>query len=171
MKNKGQFKKGYTWRTPRPFWNKDWLKKEYAIKSAADIAREQNCHENNILFWLNKHKIKTRTISETRKLKYWGPQGKKNPMYGKVRKLNPNWKGGCSPERQSQYARFAWKELVKSILERDKYTCQKCEKKPIAKRDLIIHHIKSWNEFSELRFDSTNLITLCGKCHKNVHKH
>ena len=171
MKNKGQFKKGYTWRIPRPFWDKTWLKKEYAIKSSTDIAREQNCHENNILFWLAKHKIKTRTISEARKLKYWGPKGKDNPMYGKIGKLNPNWKGGRSPERQSQYARFAWKELVKSILKRDKYACQKCGKKPTAKRDLIIHHIKSWSKYPKLRFDSTNLITLCGKCHKNAHKY
>ena len=111
MKNKGQFAKGYTWRARRPFWDKDWLKKEYATKSAADIAKEQNCHENSILFWLAKNKIKTRTISEARKIKHWGAGGDKNPMFGKCGKLSPRWNGGHSPERQSKYARYFWKEL------------------------------------------------------------
>ncbi len=42
MKNKGQFQKGYTWRKPKPFWNKEWLLSEYAIKSATDIAKDKD---------------------------------------------------------------------------------------------------------------------------------
>jgi len=167
--NKGQFKKGYTWHSPKPFWDKQWLLREYANKSASDIAREQGCHKNNILFWLAKHKIKTRSISEARKIKHWGANGKKNPMYGKIGKQNPNWNGGHSPERQSQYAKSVWKELAKAILKRDKYQCQDCGAKHTSVTKLVVHHIKAWSRYPELRFESTNLQTLCVKCHKKKH--
>jgi 5-methylcytosine-specific restriction endonuclease McrA len=169
MKNKGQFKKGYTWRARRPFWDKDWLKKEYATKSAADIAKEQNCHENNILFWLSKHKIKTRTIAEARKIKHWGASGNKNPMFGKLGRLNPRWDGGHSPERQSAYARYFWKELAKSILKRDDYRCRKCGAGHSGKNTLEVHHIKPWSRFPGLRFEPNNLLTVCKECHKKIH--
>ena len=168
--NKGQFQKGYTRHKPKSFWDKEWLLKEYASKSASDIAKEQNCHKNNILFWLAKHKIKTRTISETRKLKYWGAKGISNPMYGKYGRKNPNWNGGYSPERQCQYARYAWKELAKSILKRDNYKCQSCQTPHSSKNKLVVHHKKQWSCYPELRFEPSNLITLCEKCHKNAHK-
>jgi len=168
--NKGQFKKGFTRHKPKPFWNKEWLLKEYSTKSASEIANNQNCHENNIFFWLNKHKIKTRTISEARKLKHWGATGRDNPMYGKIGKLNPNWNGGHSPERQSEYAKSAWKELAKSILKRDNYLCQKCNSPHTTKIKLIVHHIKAWSKYPELRFSAGNLITLCERCHKNEHR-
>ena len=170
MKNKGQFQKGYTWRKPKPFWNKEWLLSEYAIKSATDIAKEQGCHKNNIHFQLSKHNIKTRNISEARKIKHWGLSGKDNGMYGRIGKSSPNWNGGHSPERQSQYARSTWKELAKSILRRDKYKCQKCGCYHSKKSKLVVHHIKQWSKYPELRFTNSNLTTLCERCHKNEHK-
>jgi len=44
----------------------DFLKKEYEIKkkSVRDISLELKCSENTVTYWLNKHKIKKRTISE-----------------------------------------------------------------------------------------------------------
>lgn len=63
--------------------------------------------------------------------------------------------------RSSRYK--IWK---KSVLERDKYTCQKCGNKS----NLIVHHIKPFASNKELRFDISNGVTLCQKCHKEVHK-
>ena len=153
------------------YWHKDWLENEYIInkKPANQIAREQGCKENNILYFLKKHGIKTRTTSEIRSFKKWGVCGKLNGMYGKVGRLNPNWDGGKSPERQSKYARSAWKELAKSILKRDNYHCRKCNSPHTSESKLIIHHIKKWSHFPELRFEPKNLITLCEKCHKKIH--
>jgi hypothetical protein len=51
-----------------------------------------------------------------------------------------------------------WKARVNV---RDNYICQECGKKGCE-----AHHIKSWYEFPELRFDVNNGITLCLDCHK-----
>jgi len=168
INKKGQFTKGHHWRKPKSYWDRDWLNNEYIIqgKSASQIADEQGCKENNILYFLKKHNIQTRTTKEIRKIKIWGQSGKLNGMYGKTGKQNPNWNGGCSPERQSKYARSAWKELAKSILKRDNYTCQQCGN---TKGNYNVHHIKEWSRFPKLRFEPTNLITLCIKCHKKEH--
>jgi hypothetical protein len=170
-RNKGWFKKGSHWRDPRPFWVRDWLFDEYITnkKSASEIAIEMKCTENNILYWLKKHNISTRNVSDVRKIKYWGSAGDKNPMFGKVKDQNPNWNGGHSPERQSQYARFAWKELAKSILKRDRYECKKCGEKHQRGHRLFVHHIKPWSKYPDLRFNMDNLVTLCENCHRKEH--
>lgn len=56
---------------------------------------------------------------------------------------------------------------TKSVLARDKYTCQKCGK-PNDKY-MAAHHIDSYDWCVEKRFDVKNGITLCGVCHKNFH--
>jgi len=165
-----EFKKGQHWRKPKLYWDKNWLENEYKNKSANQIAREQKCTVNNILYFIKKFGIKTRTMQEIRKRKYWGLPGKMNPMYGRIGRLNPNWNGGHSPERQSKYARYFWKELAKSILKRDNYRCQDCNAPHNKNHKLIVHHIKEWSKYPKLRFETSNLITLCESCHKKRHK-
>lgn len=63
--------------------------------------------------------------------------------------------------RSSKYKK--WK---KDVLERDLFTCQKCGHIG----NLVVHHIKSFADNMELRFDVNNGITLCQNCHKEVHK-
>ena len=173
-RNQGRFVKGRSYRftIPKLYWERDWLYNEYVEekKSAKRIAIEQGCNENNILYFLKKHNIETRTMSEIRRIKHWGARGKNNPMFGRYGKLNPNWNGGNSPERQSKYARYYWKELAKSILKRDNYKCRKCGQGHIKDHKLIVHHIKPWARYPELRFVADNLITLCEACHKNEHR-
>ena len=55
----------------------------------------------------------------------------------------------------------------KAVYDRDGYTCQCCGK--VGGR-LNAHHIKSFAEYPELRFDVDNGITLCDRCHRNIHK-
>ncbi len=168
----GRFIKGTHWRPWRPFWDKEWLENEYVTKkkSASEIAKTFNVRDTAIYFWLRKHGIKTRTISETRKVKYWGLLGKKNGMYGKIGELNPRWNGGHSPERQSKYARAAWKELAKCILRRDSFHCRKCGVANRVGNKLVVHHKRQWSKYPEYRFVVSNLITVCEKCHKEIHK-
>ena len=151
MRNKktGRFKKKFTWREERPYWEKGFLVKEYTqnLKSASQIALEQHCKENNILYFIKKFKIKTRTTSQTRKVKYWGLKGSKNPMFGKFGKDSPNWNGGHSNERQCMYARSFWKELRKLVLKRDNYKCQKC----FADKKLTVHHILPWSKYPKYK--------------------
>jgi hypothetical protein len=56
---------------------------------------------------------------------------------------------------------------TKVILKRDNYTCTKCKK---LGGTLNAHHIKSFINYPELRYDLNNGITLCHKCHKQIHK-
>lgn len=55
-------------------------------------------------------------------------------------------------------------ELIKSILKRDKFKCQKCGFEDLKGENLEIHHInpKIFNELNEI----SNLSTLCSICHK-----
>ena len=167
----GRFIKGTHWRSEQLFWNKEWLFNEYHKKdrTALDIANQFSITEGAILFWLRKLGIERKTMSEIRKRKHWGLSGNKNGMYGRTGKKSPRWNGGHSPERQSFYARSIWKELSKSILKRDNYKCKKCGAIHDKENKLVVHHIKEWSKYPELRFEIKNLITLCVKCHKIIH--
>ena len=64
---------------------------------------------------------------------------------------NPNWKGGKSGFSKKQ------------ALIRDNYTCQECK---LQDREIVlVDHIKPKSVYPELRFEISNLITLCPNCH------
>jgi HNH endonuclease len=164
--NKGRFVKGQHWRSPKPFWERSYLVREYAEKgrSAADIAAEHGCTEANILFWLKKHEIPRRTIAQARLIKHWGSSGPSNPMFGKRGKEAPNWKGGVTPERQRFYSSLEWQAVVIVVFERDEGRCRRCGILPHGHRAIHIHHIIPF-EVAEFRADPRNLVLLCPKCH------
>ena len=58
-------------------------------------------------------------------------------------------------------------EWRKNIFERDRYTCQICNKTGCI---LNAHHIKSFKDYHDLRYVLDNGVTLCEKCHKEIHK-
>jgi hypothetical protein len=96
-------------------------------------------------------------------------RGKRNGMSGRTGTSNPNYRGGTSPERQRLYASGEWKELVRQVYARDRYTCQRCGESHTSRNKLHAHHIKTWAEYPALRFEISNLITLCNHCHNWVH--
>lgn len=59
--------------------------------------------------------------------------------------------------------RGAWARAVKS---RYDYTCQKCG----SKGDMHAHHILSYTEHLDLRFEVSNGTCLCVPCHKDFHR-
>jgi hypothetical protein len=70
------------------------------------------------------------------------------------------WKGGISFEPYS----VDWtRTLKRSIRERDKYTCQICEKEQ-EDRAFDVHHI----DYNKKNCNPTNLITLCKSCHSKT---
>jgi 5-methylcytosine-specific restriction protein A len=165
-----EFKKGEHWRSEQPFWDRDWLLDEYLTKghSSHEIAESFGVTEGAILFWMRKHGIKRRTISEVRKVKHWGADGCKNPMFGKLGKQNPHYKHGLTPERQSLYSKNEWKQVCKIVRERDKNVCKKCGIH-ISGRNKHIHHIKPFKSDISERTNPENLITVCSKCHGFIH--
>ncbi len=162
-----EFKKGQHWRKPQPFWDRATLFNDYHIRgwSAREIADWYGCTENNILHWLHKHNIPTRTIAEARVVKHWGSPGEANAMYGKRGVEVPNWKGGCTPERRAFYSSQEWAMACRTVWKRDKAQCRRCSK---TKTKMHIHHIVTF-AVARLRADVDNLVLLCVKCHRFVH--
>ena len=166
-----EFKKGEHWRKHSVFREKTYLLSEYQDKkrSAMEIAQEHGVTEATILYWLKKNNIKARTVSETRKIKYWGVAGEKNPMFGKHGALSPAWKNGLTPERQSVYAKSAWKQIMKFVYTRDNHQCKRCGTSGTDENRLHTHHIKPWKKNPDSRLDKENIILLCRNCHVWVH--
>ena len=169
------FKKGQHWREKKPWWDKEWLQEQYIDmkKTTKDIVnelpKELKTTPGNIQYWLKKHRIPSRTMSETRSIKHWGQSGQENPMHGRTGESHPNWKGGCTPERQSLYSSKEWSDVCKNVWKRDCSTCQKCKSiKENSNQEFHIHHIISF-AVKEKRTDLDNLILLCKECHNWVH--
>ena len=169
---KTQFKKGEHWREKQIFRNKEWLYNEYIelSRSSSDIAKQFNVSDSAILFWLKKHEIKTRTISEARDKKHWGQVGSDNPMWNRMGELNPRWLGGITPERQDFYTSQEWKSACRYVWKRDNATCQRCKLEKSGNEDMPfhIHHIQSF-KVKELRAEVNNLVLVCEVCHHFIH--
>lgn len=80
------------------------------------------------------------------------PSGKKGKSYPHLQgESSPKWKGG------------AWQYWRLQTLIRDTYTCQACG---LRDAEIVeVDHIKSKKQYPQLRFDITNLVTLCPNCH------
>lgn len=97
-------------------------------------------------------------------------RGKGNGMYGRIGPLNPRYIDGSTPERQKWYNREEWKEVRRQIYARDKHICRRCLvliKKGYKSEHA--HHIVPWAGNESLRFEMSNIVTLCGECHRWVH--
>jgi len=168
----GRFVPGvHAWRPPKPHWNKGWLEHEYLTlgRSAGDIARAVGVTDEAIRFWLAKHSIPRRTVSEARALKHWGADGEKNPMFGRVGPLNPNYVDGETPERQALYHTGAWRRIVREVFARDGNCCRRCGSGGHKDAPLNAHHVRPWAGNPGLRRKRSNIITLCRPCHRWVH--
>lgn len=74
------------------------------------------------------------------------------------------WKGGKTGDglQRGRVENSNWK---KACLERDEHKCKVCD----TTKSLVVHHIKCWKKYPELRFDIDNGVTLCRSCHAAVH--
>ena len=169
---RGTFKKGTHWRQRKPWWDREWLEREYVTKgrSAGEIAVDGGVRDTAIHYWLKKHGIPGRTTAESRSLKYWGASGSDNPMWNMRGELNPRWKGGVTPERQAFYTGQEWKDACSSVWKRDDATCQRCNLDHRQHPDIPmhIHHIVSFSD-RDLRAASENLVLVCEPCHWFIH--
>lgn len=105
--------------------------------------------------------------------------GKKNPQFGKPAwnrglklpnlsgEKHHNWKGGVSSENKKIRISFKYKEWRNKIFARDNWTCQKCLERG---GELHPHHIENFSSNKKLRFEVSNGITFCKKCHNKFHK-
>ena len=102
--------------------------------------------------------------------------GENHPMYGTKRfdmrgENNINWNPNLTQEeRKLSKNRTLLPEYVKwhkEILKRDHWTCQVSGYRG---REIVVHHLNSWNSNKEERFDINNAITISKDIHKLFHK-
>jgi hypothetical protein len=77
-----------------------------------------------------------------------------------------NWKGGRTPELHRLRQSKEYKDWRNAVYRRDYWTCQVCGEKP---KNIVAHHLKSFNDYPALRYSVENGQTLCRSCHKIVH--
>lgn len=67
------------------------------------------------------------------------------------------------------YNSAKWKAKREKILRRDGYICQHCKRYGRLNAATEVHHIKHTDEYPELVWIDSNLISLCHKCHNAEH--
>lgn len=74
------------------------------------------------------------------------------------------WKGGVSRDK---HVGQEYKDWRAAVFTRDDWTCQTCHARSGAGQTVYLeaHHIKSWSQFPELRYEIENGMTLCRECH------
>ena len=80
---------------------------------------------------------------------------------------NPNWQGGASPLSHRVKQTIQWSRWRDTVFSRDNFICQICKQRG---NHLEPHHIKSKQVYPELVFAVDNGITLCKKCHRDLHR-
>ncbi len=79
-----------------------------------------------------------------------------------------NWKGGITPSIMKIRLSEEMRNWRKMVFSRDNYTCQECGQRG---GKLCAHHLKSFKNFPELRFEVSNGQTLCYSCHGKTHNY
>ncbi len=122
-----------------PLWGKKFSEESRQKMSAAKLGRKLS----------NEHKRKI-GISN---------RGKR------VGETNHFWRGGVTTLNESQRKSADMRLARQDCFERDNYTCQSCG---VHGGYLHADHIKPFSTFPELRFELSNLRTLCVDCHKQT---
>ena len=132
---------------------------------------------------LAKYKIGKKYSNESKEKmreNHYDCKGINNPRYGinldkelrdKISRIKKEkYLEKCKKENKEPYIRKMRPKMfdrwAKQIKKRDNYTCQICHEKG---GKLNSHHIKSWKDYPDNRFDLDNGITLCVACHNWTH--
>lgn len=90
--------------------------------------------------------------------------------------LSVGWKGGLTEERKLARGTQKYAKWKMSVIKRDGFKCVRCGVEQgyvcecCGSRILLhAHHIKSFSEHPELRYEVSNGISLCGICHWQEH--
>ena len=89
--------------------------------------------------------------------------GSGNPVFGK---RAWNYKDGMARHRtaKNKYDYWIWR---RKVIQRDNQICQNCGIK-LRRRDCIVHHIRPWHLFKDLRYEISNGIVYCRSCHNKI---
>jgi hypothetical protein len=140
--------------------NKGWFNKGH--KHSKEILEKNRLwHMNRIMPLEHRLKISDALKNNPKNLKHIEDLAKKN-----MGSKHWNWKGGISEESHFLRNSDEYKMWRNQVYAMDNWTCQECG---VKLKKLVAHHIKSFKEYTDLRFVVSNGITLCRSCHKMKH--
>jgi len=122
-------------------------------------------HNSEVIKKLKKS-LKER-VSPRKGVKLSAEQKKKMKFFEKGHLPWNKGLGDKTPENKRIWRSIEMRLWREAVFTRDNYTCQKCEQHGGTLRP---HHIFNFATYLDLRFDITNGITLCDKCHQAFHK-
>lgn len=67
------------------------------------------------------------------------------------------------------YHSAKWRKKSEKIKRRDGYQCQWCKRYGKNIPAVVVHHIKEADEYPELAYTDSNLVSLCRACHNKAH--
>ena len=67
------------------------------------------------------------------------------------------------------YKTSRWLKVRAAVLRRDRFECQQCKRFGRSVLATTVHHLKPYQEEPALAYASTNLISLCPRCHGEAH--
>lgn len=93
-------------------------------------------------------------------------KARKNIGLCKLKEKNPNWKGGIDRDKRGMKT-AEYKAWRYDVFCRDWFACQMpgCNE---PENYLEAHHIKTYNDYPELKLEISNGITLCKECHRRI---
>jgi hypothetical protein len=140
-------------------------KNRFCSHNCADTFNRGENHANFIMTDEIKEKLRNAQLGRKHTAEH--TEKSRQKMIGLlVGSKNPNWKNGATPLQKLIRESREMKLWKLEVFERDRYTCQECGDK--SGGNLQANHIKRFATHPELRFELTNGITLCKKCHEAI---
>lgn len=152
--------------TKRLFINYDWLYNQYITlnKTSVQIAKETGVSSSCIKVWIKKHKLPKKPQSYwSKELIPWNKGLKEGDCEGVDKQIeslrkyhwnSKNTENKTAKERIMKLGKSNYKHMVEN-------NCSIC----CDNKDLIVHHIDENRENNNVE----NLVTLCRKCHSQIH--
>jgi len=159
---------------------KEELERLYQTMSMREIAVHYGVGETVVFTRLRNYGIKSIPRSDRLKGKPKTIEHRLNMSRGKVGKHagsnNPNWKGGVTAPNVAARSRVAYFEWKAAVFKAADYRCKSCgiEHGTVCKccghRVMLhAHHILPFATNPEVRYEPSNGVALCERCHNAEH--
>lgn len=151
---------------PKTGINRGWIKKGSKLSSETRLKMKISHLGEKNHFFGKTHTLETcKAIGDANRGYHHTESARRRIGISHLGNKNVNWKGGITPINTKIRNSVEYKECVRTCLKRDDYTCQICLKRG---GELHMDHVKSFSQYPELRFDASNLRTLCVPCHRKT---
>lgn len=158
------------------------LRELYQTMTMEQIAKHYGVGETVVFKRIGEYGIKKITKSQRLKGKPKTLEHRLNMSRGtlasgvRAGSKNGNWKGGKSSANKCARSKAAYREWKVAALKAANWKCSKCNLEHYSFCDhcghrvrLHVHHIRSFDEFPELRYEVSNAEVLCDRCHWMEH--